>query len=72
MTTALMVLPACPADPAHGQMVLRPVDRQTPEQKFCGTWYDCVRCHSSTLFRSPELDAQLAEQQATFEVQRDV
>lgn len=72
MTTALMTIPTCPADPSHGQMILRPIERQTPEQKFCGTWYDCPRCHSSVLLRSPELAAQLAEQRAALEAKRDM
>ena len=47
---ALMKLPECPADANHGQLVLRPLDRQTPEQQFCGVWYDCQHCKSSVLF----------------------
>jgi hypothetical protein len=39
-------------------MVLRnPPGGHTKEQEWCGTWYDCVRCHNSTLFPSPELRA---------------
>lgn len=36
----------------------------TREQAFCGIWYDCYVCHSSVLFTSRELDAQLANQRA--------
>lgn len=52
----LMKLPECPN--GHGQMEF--AKAATPEQAFCGTWYRCPRCHSSTLFQSPELRAQLA------------
>lgn len=54
-------LPRCAQ---HGEMMLRPVARQTRDSQFCGTWYDCQRCGSSVLFESPELQAQLAEQRA--------
>lgn len=61
--TALEPLPQCSA---HGTMALRPLDRQTAEQRWCGVWYDCGahRCWSSALLPSPELRAQLAEQAA--------
>lgn len=60
MTPTLpMELPKCQT---HGiQMVLRPLVHQTPEQKFCGAWYDCPACTSTVLFQSPELRAQLDE-----------
>ena len=51
-----MTLPECPN--GHGQMEF--AKAATREQDFCGTWYRCPRCLSSTLFRSAELDAQLA------------
>lgn len=58
-------LPACrPACPnGHGLMVLRPAG--TPEQEFCGTWYQCAPgpagdfCMSATLLPSPALVSQL-------------
>lgn len=56
-----MPLPRCKQ---HGEMVLRPLAIQTPEQRFCGVWYDCPRCYSTHLYASPELEAQLAEQRA--------
>lgn len=34
----------------------------TPEQAFVGTSYRCQRCHSSVLFPSAALEAQLADQ----------
>ena len=51
----------------HGGMRQRPLDRQTPEQKWCGVWWDCQdpRCHSSILFESEESRQQLAEQRAS-------
>jgi len=52
--------PRCPVD-AHGFMEWRPSSRQTPEQLFCGVWYDCTQCKSSVLFPSPGLKAQLAD-----------
>ena len=61
-TTALEPLPRCPR---HGTMALRPLARQTAEQRWCGTWYDCTAhcCWTSVLLPSPELRAQLAEQE---------
>lgn len=50
---------------------LRPATRQTPEQKWCGVWYDHptgeigtfgVGHTTSVLYESPALKAQLAEQ----------
>ncbi|WBB94110.1 hypothetical protein [Verrucosispora sp. WMMC514] len=60
-TTDLELLPACGR---HGTMALRPLDRQTPEQRWCGVWYDCTDpwCRTATLLPSPELRRQLAEQ----------
>lgn len=52
----------CPTSQEHGVMVLRPLERQTPEQRWCGTWYDCQQCHASTLIKSEELITQLEEQ----------
>lgn len=49
----LMELPRCPV---HGcQLEYRP--GRTPEQRFCGTWYDCPYpgCAHSVLFPSEEL-----------------
>ena len=45
------VLPHC-KKPGHGQMVLRPLSKQTPEQKSCGVWYDCSHhdCYCSVLY----------------------
>lgn len=57
--TALMRLPRCKD---HGEMALRPISRQSPEQKFCGVWYDCPQCQCCVLFTSAELQRQLAEQ----------
>lgn len=57
--TDLEPRPVCPSSPDHGRLVLR--DRVgTPEQAWCGAWYDCAdpRCSSSVLFPSPELRAE--------------
>lgn len=53
--------PVYPGRQEHGPMHLRahPVSR---EQEWCGTWYDCADCNSTTLLASPELLAQLADQ----------
>ena len=51
--------PTCPI--GHGPMVLRPIGQQTPEQRWCGTWWDCESCRSSVLIPSPELAAQMKE-----------
>lgn len=60
MTTMLpMELPKCVEHKI--QMVLRPLAHQTPEQKFCGVWYDCPACTQSALFQSAGLRQQLAE-----------
>ena len=51
----------------HGiYMTLRPASRQTKEQAFCGTWYDCPEphCTTSALLASPGLMAQLETQRA--------
>lgn len=48
---------SCPH--GHGPMQKRPLERQTYEQRFCGTWYDCPQCYASVLEPSPELTAQL-------------
>lgn len=63
ISTALDVLPQCPQ--GHGQMVLRdPPGGHTPEQRWCGTWYDCppgqFHCRSSVLLPSPDLRAPYA------------
>lgn len=58
MSAGPMPLPECPV---HGKtMGLR--DPATPEQAFCGTWYDCARagCTASVLLPSPELAALYA------------
>lgn len=64
--TALALRPVCPSDPAHGFMELRdPPGGWTPEQRFCGIWYDCRKGpghYASVLYQSPELVAFLAEQ----------
>jgi hypothetical protein len=54
-----MDLPRCPTHPEF-QMVVRPTTHQTPEQLFCGVWYDCQACSQSVLFKGVQLDAHLA------------
>jgi len=51
---ALMALPFCEQ---HGEMELQKPG--TKEQEFCGTRYQCKRCTSSVLFKSPALTAAL-------------
>lgn len=60
MSRNLMPLPVCPTCAEHGEMILRPIEVQTYEQKYCGTWYDCTYpgCHSSVLLPSKELKEQ--------------
>jgi len=58
-----------PNPPAHtckngGELVERPKTHQTPEQIWCGTWFDCTRCGTTCLIESAELRAQHA---VTFE-----
>jgi hypothetical protein len=61
----------CPA--GHGPMVVRAVGRQSPEQLWAGTWWDCAyehggpygRCGSATLDPSPELTIHLDVQRRT-------
>lgn len=61
-----MPLPATlPECSEHGVMTVRPLERQTPEQLFCGTWYDCPQCTSSALLVSSELATQLRTGQYT-------
>lgn len=50
----------CPSNAAHGEMELRPESKMTQEQRWCGTWYDCPRCHSSLLVPAPALEVQNA------------
>jgi hypothetical protein len=47
-------------------MELRP--NYTPEQAFCGTWYQCTgqRCLNSVLMPSPGLLTQLDQQRVAF------
>lgn len=45
----------------HGYMTLRPAGRQTYEQLFCGTWYDCEHCGGSSLLASRDLCHQTGE-----------
>ena len=59
METEIMELPKCPT---HGQMLIREQHRQSTEQKWCGTWYDCPQCSNSTLLPSKELLTFLKEQ----------
>lgn len=53
-----MALPHCPKDSEHGQMMLR--ERMSPEQEWCGVWYDCAHCKSAELFPSAALLAHNA------------
>jgi hypothetical protein len=61
----LITLPVC-SHKEHGQMEIRPIRNQTYEQKFCGTWYDCMYpgCKCSSLFPSKELLQQIGGEQA--------
>ena len=61
---SLVRMPDCVSEPEHGQMVIRPAEQQTREQKWCGVWYDCQRCHSSRLLPSGELMLSLEVQRA--------
>ena len=49
----LMPIPRCPH--CGKPLALRPDGRQTPEQRWCGTWYDCLKCNYSLLLESREL-----------------
>ena len=51
--------------PAHKTpTVIRPLASQSPEQLWCGTWYDCnePKCASSVLVQSNEFAEFLAVQ----------
>lgn len=52
----------CPVHKKAG--VVRDMRGATPEQKWCGTWYDCTepRCGWSGLEPSAELAKDLAKQ----------
>lgn len=56
MNTEIIERPKCDK---HGYMELRPAHRQTPEQEFCGVWYDCLHCGNGVLLQSPELINQI-------------
>ena len=65
-------VPTCPSDESHGLMTLRSEAKQTDEQKWCGTWYDClasmgglVLCRSSVLIPSADLEAQRQDHETT-------
>jgi hypothetical protein len=51
----------CPNDKVP--LVKRPIERQTYEQRWCGTWYDCPAqgCGRSVLYPSAALLEQLEE-----------
>ena len=56
--------------PKHGAtMTQRDTKHQTPEQLFCGAWWDCTtggeRCSNSILFPSAELRQQWREMSST-------
>jgi hypothetical protein len=65
-----MTAPTCCNEDCGLPMEERPASRMTPEQAWCGTWYDhprstlCGQGWSSVLIPSPALQAQLAEQRA--------
>lgn len=52
-TTLPMPLPICKKK-GHGQMILRPLNRQSKEQKWCGAWYDCLYCGNSVCYPTIE------------------
>ena len=54
----------CPSNSDHGEMEEHPTERQSPETRWCGTWYDCrePQCMASVLIKSEALKAQLEEQ----------
>lgn len=53
----MSVIAERPSCVRHGYMELRPIERQTPEQRWCGVWYDCAapHCMSSVLLPTGEL-----------------
>lgn len=55
-STPLIEPPICPT---HNVYMKMRTAYQTTEQKFCGTWYDCIypQCCNSTLIPSQELMA---------------
>jgi hypothetical protein len=62
-------IPRCPQ---HGELVRRPREQMSPEQAWCGEWWDCRNralgsvghCGVTVCVPSPALVAQLAEQRA--------
>lgn len=50
-----MVLPKCDQ---HGQMEHQ--KSGTKEQEWCGVWYRCTKCSTTTLFSSAALAQSLA------------
>ena len=49
--------------PTHNtDLIARPKARQTPEQLWCGDWFDCESCGYSELEQSTELSAFLNKQ----------
>lgn len=62
MSGEIALRPECPK--GHGFMELLSIGSQTPEQRWCGVWYECPRdprsglpCLSAALLPSPELVA---------------
>lgn len=52
----------CPSRRHHGACIPRPSESLTPEQQWCGTWYDCPHCSSSVLVMSLDLKVYLDAQ----------
>ncbi len=48
--------------PNHGALVRRTKAHLSPEQDWCGEWYDCPQHDYTVLERSAELTAQLNDQ----------
>lgn len=67
--TKALVATRCPNPLCGRPMVQRPAVHQTPEQAFCGAWWDCTYCRSAVLFPSQDLTAQLNEMRGKLAVQ---
>ena len=59
-------MPKVPRCPTHKRpMIERDEKLSSAEQRWCGRWWDCASCSTSTLQPSAVLASQLATQQPT-------
>ena len=70
-TKTALVSTRCPNTVCGRPMVQRCNNGRgaTPEQAFCGVWWDCPYCRTTVLFPSPELTLHLRQQRQSLALQ---